>query len=254
MSDDPREERLPKWAQAELATLRMRLEEARAELAKGPDTSDSFADPYGEVPRPLGMDARVEFGSRFHVAYDSGSHRLLVRSSWSRLAVLPFRVQLHHPSGGARMKRSPMPLRSAPLARTVGLARTGRPKARAKRPVPGRVEAAAAFRAAVLAEPCVMCRATGPRDAHHAVPAAVLRRIARSRRLSDEACLAPIYASEVGVALCAEYTPGRCHERHTSAVCRVPADRIPQRVWTFAGRVGPEAVAALEREHPEVER
>lgn len=64
---DPREERLPKWAQGELADLRRKLREAKAtirELREDIPDSDTFVEGrvYGEDPdRPLPRGARLAF-------------------------------------------------------------------------------------------------------------------------------------------------------------------------------------------------
>lgn len=62
---------LPKWARQEIARLTRDLESARAQLAAGPEESNTFADPYSEAPRPLGKDTTIEF----HV----GDNKLRVR-------------------------------------------------------------------------------------------------------------------------------------------------------------------------------
>lgn len=67
MADAMKEARLPKWAQAELASLRRRLdlaEDERDDLREGlfgPDDTDTKADPYGSVPVNLPKGVTVEF-------------------------------------------------------------------------------------------------------------------------------------------------------------------------------------------------
>lgn len=62
---DSRVEKLPKWAQDHIAVLRMRLGEARndADLARsrGPEDTDTVADPYAQSPVYLPAGARVVF-------------------------------------------------------------------------------------------------------------------------------------------------------------------------------------------------
>lgn len=63
---DPREERLPKWAQAEMERLRLRAMRAEAErdearLATGPDESDVVIDGWGAIPVGLGRGTQISF-------------------------------------------------------------------------------------------------------------------------------------------------------------------------------------------------
>jgi hypothetical protein len=62
---DPRVEKLPKWAQDHIALLRMRLSEARADAnnarTRGPEDTDTFAEPYSQSPIYLPVGARVVF-------------------------------------------------------------------------------------------------------------------------------------------------------------------------------------------------
>lgn len=78
---DPREEKLPRWAQQELDRLRRKVADAErlaeeARLATKPEESDAILYPYDEVPVGLGralvrfllggdayVDARVVHGS-----------------------------------------------------------------------------------------------------------------------------------------------------------------------------------------------
>lgn len=91
---------------------------------------------------------------------------------------------------------------------------------------------------------CVGCEKTLPRDgdhwswhSHHCVPEQVLRR----ERVPSKF----IRTALVCVLLCR-----RCHERQTSAMERVPFERIPSRVILAAAQLGGWAMARLEREHP----
>lgn len=66
MVRDSREDRLPKWAQAALATSRRLVADAEqrateARLATGPQDSDTLADPYDDVPLRLGHGAYIRF-------------------------------------------------------------------------------------------------------------------------------------------------------------------------------------------------
>ena len=67
MADAMKEARLPKWAQAELADLRRRLdyaEDERDDLREGlygPEDTDTQADPYGSTPVNLKKGETVSF-------------------------------------------------------------------------------------------------------------------------------------------------------------------------------------------------
>lgn len=66
--------RLPKWAQQELSRLERDLEHFQAKLREGPEDSNTFADPYGDAPRPLGASPVIEFrvgNGRFRVAVEA---------------------------------------------------------------------------------------------------------------------------------------------------------------------------------------
>lgn len=104
---DPREERLPKWAQSELERLRMQLREAERTIRdlRGdiPD-SDTFASVSGvlseDVPLPRG--ARVSFRIKGDNQHWDTIYAYLTRSRWDgpRLYVAgtqPIRV---HPQSG----------------------------------------------------------------------------------------------------------------------------------------------------------
>jgi 23S rRNA-/tRNA-specific pseudouridylate synthase len=54
-------EKLPKWAQRYVKVLEQRVEDYEAKLAEGPENSNVFADPYADVPRPLGESPVIEF-------------------------------------------------------------------------------------------------------------------------------------------------------------------------------------------------
>lgn len=54
-------ESLPKWAQAEISRLQHDLKWLEAKLSAGPEDSRTFADPYSDAPRPLGLDPTIEF-------------------------------------------------------------------------------------------------------------------------------------------------------------------------------------------------
>lgn len=58
---DPREERLPKWAQQEIDKLRRDLKYAERKLGTGPGNSNTFTDPHADVQRPLGKSPTVRF-------------------------------------------------------------------------------------------------------------------------------------------------------------------------------------------------
>jgi hypothetical protein len=65
-SQDPREERLPKWAQDALAHARRTAADAlrereEARLATNPDETDTLVDPYGKPPIGLPKGERVRF-------------------------------------------------------------------------------------------------------------------------------------------------------------------------------------------------
>lgn len=87
-------DKLPKYAQHEIARLAMDLEDARAKLAAGPEDSDTFADPYASVPRPLGKGTTIRFGGlgdqSFNVFWKEGALEVTGnRGSKDAMAVLP---------------------------------------------------------------------------------------------------------------------------------------------------------------------
>lgn len=91
---EPDVTRLPKWAQRRLEVLEADLADARSRLAAGPEDSDTFADPYRDVPRPLGRGTMIRFGDveggAFHVNFEDGQLRIQFSSLRSRgLVVLP---------------------------------------------------------------------------------------------------------------------------------------------------------------------
>jgi hypothetical protein len=64
---DPRESKLPKWAQSELSTLRRELSIERqrnAELRGDVPNANTFVLDYGHESTPLPRDARVQFDLR----------------------------------------------------------------------------------------------------------------------------------------------------------------------------------------------
>ncbi len=86
--------KLPKWAQREIIHLERDLADARAKLSAGPEDSNTFADPYGAAPRPLGNDSTIRFAlgdpddwGSFIEAYVEGDH-VVIRGG-NGLAVLP---------------------------------------------------------------------------------------------------------------------------------------------------------------------
>lgn len=74
--------KLPKWARQEIERLTRDVEHLSAKLSAGPENSNTFADPYSDSKRPLGLDTAVEFvldqkrwdgrGSRIRVALQDG--------------------------------------------------------------------------------------------------------------------------------------------------------------------------------------
>lgn len=92
---EPDPSRLPKWAQRRLETLERDLADAQSRLAAGPDDSDTFADPYRDVPRPLGKGTMIQFGDveegAFNVSFEDGQLRIQFASLRSQgLVVLPW--------------------------------------------------------------------------------------------------------------------------------------------------------------------
>lgn len=138
------------------------------------------------------------------------------------------------------MKRSEPPARKAPLKRGPG------PKTKRRRSREGIVDAAKAFRLSVCSEPCIACGAEDDLEAHHCVPARVLRDICKYRHYDDAEALAIIYDPAIGVSLC-----NSCHGGQTSKMDPVPRSLLPERVFVAADEIGREAVIALEREHPD---
>ena len=63
----------------------------------------------------------------------------------------------------------------------------------------------------------------GPFDAHHVVPQRLLRPLERRRGLRPGALL---WDPRIGLCLCSEPAPNRCHQRHELAVARVPRARL----------------------------
>lgn len=53
--------RLPRWARMELDRLQRDLDHAHAQLAAGPEDSDTFVHTYSEPDRPLGTAPSIRF-------------------------------------------------------------------------------------------------------------------------------------------------------------------------------------------------
>lgn len=86
--------RLPKWARHRIERLEADNASLRAKLEAGPEDSDTFADPYGEPPRPLGAGAHVRFGGldsrkTFDVYIRDGELWIQVNDDGERPAVFP---------------------------------------------------------------------------------------------------------------------------------------------------------------------
>lgn len=103
---------------------------------------------------------------------------------------------------------------------------------------------AAAFKAAILGERCVVCgkteaqayRATGlGHEAHHGVRKEVLKRLGLRHLVWDK---------RNAVCVCEE----PCHRRHTTRARRILLSELPERVVAFAVNEGLEE--ALSREYP----
>lgn len=94
--------RLPKHGQAAVAALRAEITRLNREiddlsnrLGAGAETSNTFAEPYADVPRPLGMDVMVRFNgsSTTHDTYDvemrDGDLYVLVNGTTGDTAIIP---------------------------------------------------------------------------------------------------------------------------------------------------------------------
>lgn len=132
------------------------------------------------------------------------------------------------------MKRTRPPARKAPMRRTPM-------KPHRKREEPGKKAAVENWRITLLGA------VNSPLHGHHCVPKQTLKRIAKSRGLTGAAYWALVYDPLIGIPL--------DHQRHWNHEYggpqhRIPGEEIPPRVWERAIAIGPEAVAALEREHP----
>lgn len=84
-------EKLPKWAQDRIRVLEMRVAEAAAREATGPEDSNTFANPYGDMTEgsaatPLGKDELIRFvidgDKRKHFDVRLDGHELQVHGSW----------------------------------------------------------------------------------------------------------------------------------------------------------------------------
>ena len=104
---DPREAKLPRWAQDHLATMRRQVEAARraedaARLATSPDESDTLLDRYAESDIPIGLGVGIsvhflfgEVGDRRAPAIQARLHRPV-----GRHGPLPVYLELIGISGG----------------------------------------------------------------------------------------------------------------------------------------------------------
>jgi hypothetical protein len=87
---------------------------------------------------------------------------------------------------------------------------------------------------------CANCGGTkrdGPLEVHHVLPRQALRRLGL-----DE------WDPDLGLVLCSEPSPNRCHDRHTNAFARVPHERLRPENIAIAERYG--LTWLLERNHP----
>lgn len=120
-------------------------------------------------------------------------------------------------------------MKRTPLAR--------RPKGRPSAALRDLQEAFGALSLARDAE-CANCGHRGSGlEVHHTLP----RQALRARRL-------PEWSTELGLVLCDEPAPNRCHTRHTLAVARVPFERLRPENIEIAERYG--LLWLLEKNHP----
>lgn len=102
--------KLPKWAQDRISNLERNLQHAEQQLAIGPEDSDTFANPYGDMIggsaiRPLGRGELVRFvidedARRFfeaRIVRENGDIHLDIRTEGNtRLLVEPRASNLIH--------------------------------------------------------------------------------------------------------------------------------------------------------------
>jgi hypothetical protein len=98
---DPREDKLPKWAQDELGRLRTTTSNQAsriADLTSGPEESDAFLSVGFDQEKPLGPHARIAFrlprkpGSVVNndvVVYRDGTDSLNINAENGSIHVLP---------------------------------------------------------------------------------------------------------------------------------------------------------------------
>ncbi len=90
-------ERLPKWAQQEITRLNANVEYWKARATVGPENSDTFLDPYGDPPTPLGKRPVVEFhlgpdrfNDRIRVNVEAGGRGELYVAGGTTLKITPW--------------------------------------------------------------------------------------------------------------------------------------------------------------------
>lgn len=59
--DPERWAKLPRWAQEDLRRAMRRIRELRERVEAGPENSNTFTDPYGANPTPLGINRKIGF-------------------------------------------------------------------------------------------------------------------------------------------------------------------------------------------------